>query len=233
MTKFQVLDKGFIDFLEKFGDELTIANCARVSFGKMKTQMDDSDKRLIKYLLKHNHTSPFRHVFLRFHVKAPEFVMRQWYKHVVGIEWTSNSSAQLHGWNEISGRYVALRDYYFPEHWRKQSEDKKQGSDGLVSDQLAIHDKYASLIASVESLYHDLIHFNVAKEQARIVLPLSIYTECIWTVSLQALLNFIRLRDADDAQFEIREYAKVFTDILKTHFPTALQEYNESSADAS
>jgi thymidylate synthase (FAD) len=228
MNPFPVLDKGFVHLLEKFGDELTIVNCARVSFGKTKDELDDSDKKLIKYLLNHKHTSPFRHVFFRFHIKAPEFVMRQWFKHVVGIEWTSNSSSQLHGWNEISGRYVAMHEYYFPDHWRKQSENKKQGSDGLVNDQCYIKEKYTSFIKTMETLYEDLLRLNVAKEQARILIPLSVYTECIWTVSLQALMNFVLLRDAEDAQFEIREYAKVFTNILKIYFPTCLSYFENA-----
>ena len=105
MTK--VLDKGFVEVIDSLGTDLTVANAARVSFGKRKAKWDtQTDARLVRYLAKHKHFSPFRHLQVQFHIKAPEFVMRQWYKHVVGIETTSNSSTKDHAWNEISGRYV-------------------------------------------------------------------------------------------------------------------------------
>lgn len=221
---YHVLDKGFLTYLDRFGDELTIVNSARVSFGKSKDVMDESDKKLLRYLIRHHHTSPFRHVFFRFHIKAPEFVLRQWFKHVVGIEWTTNTINQLHGWNEISGRYVAQREFYSPKEWRKQSESKKQGSDGVVKAQDKIKDLYNKYITEIERLYKEFESENVAKEQIRLLLPLSVYTECIWTVSLQALWHFIRLRDADDAQYEIREYARVCSQILEKEFPNCFQE---------
>ena len=126
--KSKVLDKGFIEVVDSLGDDLTVVNSARVSFGKRKKYWDKSDERLVRYLAKHKHYSPFRRLQVQFHIKAPEFVMRQWYKHVVGIETTSNSSAKDHAWNEISGRYVEVEDFYYPSVWRKQSDDiNKQG----------------------------------------------------------------------------------------------------------
>jgi thymidylate synthase (FAD) len=223
MTEYKVLDKGFIRYLEKFGDELTIVNSARVSFGKQKTVMEPSDGKLIHYLLKHHHTSPFRHVFFRFHIKAPEFVMRQWFKHVVGAEWTSSSSHQLHGWNEISGRYIVMNEFYEPTEWRKQSQDKKQGSDGLMENQTIYTEQYKSALENIQDVYHKMIEDGVAKEQARIILPLSLYTECIWTVSLQALLNFISLRKDSHAQSEIRDYANILDEIISQEFPYSCQ----------
>ena len=100
--KSQVLDKGFIEVVDSLGNDLTVVNSARVSFGKRKTKFDKSDERLVRYLAKYKHYSPFRHLQVQFHIKAPEFVMRQWYKHVVGIETTSNASTKDHAWNEIS-----------------------------------------------------------------------------------------------------------------------------------
>jgi len=223
MTEYKVLDKGFIRYLEKFGDELTIVNSARVSFGKQKTVMEPSDGKLIYYLLKHHHTSPFRHVFFRFHIKAPEFVMRQWFKHVVGAEWTSSSSHQLHGWNEISGRYIVMNEFYQPTEWRKQSQDKKQGSDGFMENQTIYTEQYKSALENIQHVYHKMIEDGVAKEQARIILPLSLYTECIWTVSLQALLNFISLRKDSHAQSEIRDYAYILDEIISQEFPYCCQ----------
>ena len=219
MKEYKVLDKGFINYFDKFGDELTIVNSARVSFGKQKTTFEESDAKLIRYLLKHQHTSPFRHVFFRFHIKAPEFVMRQWFKHVVGAEWTSTSSNQLHGWNEISGRYVVMDEFYNPTEWRKQSVDKKQGSDGLVENQEICTKDYIETLQMIQNTYKNMIQNGVAKEQARIILPLSLYTECIWTVSLQALFNFIMLRKDSHAQAEIQEYDKILDQIVKDEFP--------------
>ena len=113
--KSQVLDKGFIEVVDSLGNDLTVVNSARVSFGKRKKKWDKSDERLVRYLAKYKHYSPFRHLQVQFHIKAPEFVMRQWYKHVVGIETTSSSSTKDHAWNEISGRYVPVEISTIPQ----------------------------------------------------------------------------------------------------------------------
>ena len=111
MLKIDVLDKGFVEVVDSLGSDLTVVNSVRVSFGKRKKKWDKSDEKLVNYLAKHKHYSPFRHLQIQFHIKAPEFVMRQWYKHIVGIETTSNSSTKDHAWNEISGRYVQYQDW--------------------------------------------------------------------------------------------------------------------------
>ena len=149
--KKKVLDKGFIEVVDTLGNDLTVVNSARVSFGKRKETWTKSDERLVRYLSKYKHYSPFRHLQVQFHVKAPEFVMRQWYKHVVGIETTSNSSTKDHAWNEISGRYVEVEDFYTPEVWRKQSEDNKQASEGVLEDlqQFRMNDTYEQFMRSV------------------------------------------------------------------------------------
>lgn len=215
----------FVKCLDIFGDELTIVNAARVSFGKQKEVLDDSDERLIAYLIRHRHFSPFRHVFLRFHIRAPETVMRQWYKHVVGCEW--GYANQLHGWNEISGRYVRSGpdDYYIPEEWRAQSMDKKQGSDGVVPDQEGCDTMYRTAIEAVNDAYNGLIEKGVAREQARMILPMCLFTETIWTASLQAVLHFISLRDEDHAQQEIRQYARIIHDIVRSRFPITCRHW--------
>ena len=115
IEKIEVLDKGFVEVLGFLGTDLTVANSARVSFGKRKNIYDKSDYRLVRYLAKHKHFSPFRHLVVQLHIKAPEFVMRQAYKHVVGIETTSSYPTKDHAWNEISGRYVPVEEYYIPE----------------------------------------------------------------------------------------------------------------------
>ena len=217
----KVLDKGFVEVIDTLGNDLTVVNSARVSFGKRKTKWDKSDERLVRYLAKHKHHSPFRHLQIQFHIKAPEFVMRQWYKHVVGIETTSNSSTKDHAWNEISGRYVPVEEYYIPDIWRKQSRDNKQASEGVlesVRNGQAKH-YYNTALDTTLVMYKRLIDLGVAKEQARVILPLSQYTEVYWTASFQAVMNFIELRDEKTSQWEIQEYAKVIKKLCLTSFP--------------
>ncbi len=228
--KLEVLDKGFVEVVDSLGNDLTVVNSARVSFGKRKEKFDKSDERLVRYLAKYKHYSPFRHLQIQFHIKAPEFVMRQWYKHVVGIETTSNSSAKDHAWNEISGRYVPVEDFYYPSVWRKQSEDNKQASEGELDDlqQKRMSMVYRTFMNNVEMCYETMINSGVAKEQARIVLPLSQYTEVYWTASFQAVMNFIELRNEKTAQIEIQEYAKVLLNQMKEVFPKTTELWCEA-----
>ena len=213
------LDKGYIELLEKFGDEKTIVNAARVSYGAKTEEFDAKDEKLMRYLYRNKHMSPFRHVMFRFRIKAPEFVMRQWYKHVTGIETTSTSSCKDHAWNEISGRYKVVDDFYIPSEWRAQSKSSKQASQGLIEDQHSASFLFSSALATTLLTYEKLLELGVAKEQARIILPLNQYTEVIWTASAQAVLNFIELRDHPHAQVEIREYAMKMRNIVQETFP--------------
>jgi thymidylate synthase (FAD) len=228
--KINVLDKGFVDCQEVFGDELTVVNCARVSFGKQKTVMDEDDLRLLRYLIKNKHFSPFRHVMFRFHIKAPEFVMRQWYKHIIGAEWSSAGAyAPFHAWNEISGRYVPLTEFYVPDQWRKQSTNSKQGSSGFFETDNEFAPQYNEYIDQMSKLYNSFIELGVAKEQARILLPLSVYTETIWTCSFQAVMNFLELRLDPHAQLEIQEFAKAIEEIVVAHMPNVVEVWNKGA----
>ena len=229
--KTKVLDKGFIEVIDSLGNDLTVVNSARVSFGKRKSTWSASDRRLCKYLAKHKHYSPFRHLQVQFHVKAPEFVMRQWYKHVVGIETTSNGSTKDHAWNEISGRYVPVEEFYIPEIWRKQSEDNKQASEGVLESENNSRAKhyYDNALSTTVSMYNRLINdLGVAKEQARVILPLSQYTEVYWTASFQAIMNFIELRNEKTSQIEIQEYAKAMLKITHDTFPKITEIWAEA-----
>lgn len=217
--KKDVLDKGFIEVIDKLGSDLTVVNSARVSFGKRKETFDSSDRKLVKFLAKNKHWSPFRHMMVQFHVKAPEFVMRQWYKHVVGIETSSSSSAKDHAWNEISGRYVPVSDFYIPANWRKQSENNKQASEGSIEDQNSANEVFNSAMNDILNSYQKLLDLGIAKEQARMLLPLNQYTEVYWTASFQAIMNFIDLRDEATAQWEIREYAIAMKELMYNIFP--------------
>ena len=230
MIKSDVLDKGFIEVVDSLGNDLTVVNSARVSFGKRKEKWDKSDERLVRYLAKHKHYSPFRHLQVQFHIKAPEFVMRQWYKHVVGIETPSNSSAKDHAWNEISGRYVEVEDFYYPSVWRKQSDDNKQASEGVLDDlqQKRMTSVFNEYMRQVEMAYDRMIDAGMAKEQARIILPLNQYTEVYWTASFQAIMNFIELRNEKTSQIEIQEYAKVMLEQMKEVFPKTTELWSEA-----
>ena len=226
-TKHEVLDKGFVEVIDALGIDLTVANSARVSFGKRKNTYDKSDERLVRYLAKHKHFSPFRHLVVQFHIKAPEFVTRQLYKHVVGIETTSSSITKDHAWNEISQRYVPVDEFYIPENWRAQSEDSKQASSGTIKEQEEATEAYASAIQVGRHYYEKLLELGVAKEQARALLPLSCYTEFYWTASFQAICNFIELRDKTDAQWEIRQYAIVLKKVLHELYPQTTQIWED------
>ena len=218
-----VLDKGFVEVIDNMGSDLTVSNSARVSFGKRKITYDNRDRKLVTYLAKHKHFSPFRHLMVQFHIKAPEFVMRQWYKHVVGCETTSSSSTKAHAWNEISGRYVPVREYYYPSFFRKQSKDNKQASEGRLENDDEARANWAMAMSFLQNSYDKLLSAGVAKEQARCILPLAQYTEVYWTASFQAIMNFIELRDEKTAQWEIREYAKILKEFMHQLYPETMK----------
>ena len=227
MLKSEVLDKGFIEVVDSLGNDLTVVNSARVSFGKRKETGDNGDEKLVRYLAKHKHFSPFRHLQVQFHIKAPEFVMRQAYKHVVGIETTSNSSTKDHAWNEISGRYVEVEDYYTPSVFRRQSEDNKQASEGAIEQQSAALGAWEESLKHAKTFYENLLRLGVAKEQARAILPLNQYTEVYWTASFQAIANFIELRAEKTSQWEIQEYAKVLQNLMFKVYPKTTEIWSK------
>jgi thymidylate synthase (FAD) len=198
---------GLVELVDVMGDAVTVVNAARVSMGRHVTDLGDADRKLLRYLWEHEHTSPFRHVTLQFRIKAPVFVLRQWMKHQVGC-----------AWNEISGRYVTFKDeVWLPQRWRAQSAKLKQGSEGPLDDVGALA---ASLIyqeAVTQSLmaYHHLLRLGVAKEQARLILPLSLMSECYWTASLHAVIHFLKLRLDLHAQEEIRDFARAVEKLVR------------------
>ena len=228
--KIDVLDKGYIELVDTLGDDLTPVNAARVSFGGRSDTFEEKDRKLSKFLIKHKHHSPFRHQHAMFILKAPEFVMRQWYKHVVGIETTSSSVTKDHAWNEISGRYIPVQEYYYPDVWRKQSDDNKQASEGELDElqQKRMTQMYGEYMRQVEMTYERMVEAGMAKEQARIVLPLSQYTLVYWTASFQSIMNFIELRDEPTAQWEIQKYAKALKEIMLDIFPETTKLWGET-----
>jgi thymidylate synthase (FAD) len=210
--KVEVLDDGFVRMVATMGNDLSVVNAARVSFGKQKNELGPRDEKLIKYLWDNEHTSPFRHAYVQFHIKAPIFVLRQWMKHQVGSSW-----------NEISGRYVKFEpSFYCPENWREQHESNKQGSKGSIQDQKQANELYKDAMKVQWDSYQRLIELGVCKEQARMLLPVSTYSECFWTSSLQSLMHFLHLREDAHAQWEIQQYAKAVRKLIEPQFPICL-----------
>ena len=225
--KIDVLDKGYIEVVDKLGDDLTPVNAARVSFGQRSDTFTEKDRKLSKFLIKHKHFSPFRHQHIMLIIKAPEFVMRQAYKHVVGIETTSDHPTKDHAWNEISGRYIAYEDFYEPTEFRAQSDDNKQASEGLIEEQSKANQYWKEAQDKSVDSYNKLLKIGVAKEQARSILPLTVYTKVWWTASFQSIMNFIDLRDEKTAQWEIQQYAKVLKEIMLEVFPKTTKIWSE------
>jgi thymidylate synthase (FAD) len=194
-----------VELLSHFGNDLMIVNVARVSYGKEVSTLDEKDGKLINYLVKHGHTSPFRHPQIQFRITCPIYVERQLFKHQVGL--TANS---------ISGRYVDFSDTYSPiDEWRKQSKYSKQGSDGAIEEQLAASEIEAGVIEYCKTAYQKLIKLGVSKEQARTILPINLNTSFIWTGSLLAFIHLFDLRIKPDAQKETREVAQMMLDLVK------------------
>ena len=203
-------------YIDHMGSDLSVVNAARVSFGKKSEWNPDwrddhyeplltGDSKLIKYLAKHKHMSPFGHAFASFHIKAPIFVARQLVKH------------KFLRWNEISRRYVDSEpEFYQPDVWRGQSVDKKQGSEGVVDVGDWGDTNWACLIA-----YNDLLDHGVAPEQARMVLPQSTMTEWYWSGSLDAFADMCRLRCAPDTQAETRLVADIIAGRMIHLFPAS------------
>lgn len=227
--KIDVLDKGYIELVDSLGDDLTPVNAARVSFDGFSEEFTDKDRKLSRFLIKHKHHSPFRHQHAMFIIKAPEFVMRQWYKHVVGIETTSAHVTKDHAWNEISGRYVPYDEFYEPKEFRKQSDDNKQASDGLLDSEQQVDATIIWRTAQQKSIqaYNKMLEMGMAREQARSILPLTVYTKVWWTASFQSMMNFIELRDEATSQVEIQEYARALKKIVLTLFPESSKLWSE------
>ena len=206
-----------VELIDHMGSDLSVVNAARVSFGKISDTLDTKDEKLIGFLAKHNHWTPFGHTSITLHIKAPIFVARQLSKHQVGLVW-----------NEISRRYVSDKPQaWISNMWRQESEDKKQGSEsfGVVSQGI-VEDIYASSIAHSIDAYSRLLKLKVCEEQARAVLPQSTYTEWYWTGSVAAFSRVCKLRLEETAQEETREVALAISDHCGKLFPVSWRELN-------
>lgn len=219
MNQIEVLDKGYVRLVDKLGSDLSVVNAARVSYDKEASEFSAKDFKLLMFLIREGHTSPFRHAALTFEVYAPLFVARQWWKYAV----SSTHVDDQNGWNESSRRYITeAEEFYVPTVWRSKPENSKQGS-GAPVDEVVAADYTAALesvISIGESWYQSALEDGIAPEQARLFLPAyGMYVRWRWTVSLQGVLTFLEQRLAHDAQFEIVEYAKAVRDLVQVEFP--------------
>ena len=220
-----VLDKGFVELLDTFGDDLTVVNAARVSFAKESKVLEPRDEKLIAYLAKHEHNTPFFHPQARFRLKMPIYVAREWFRHTVGF-----------ARNEVSRRYVdEAPECYVPAELRERDTNKKQGS---KQTPIESNDVTLKEVAEFQGLamdfYDSLLKRNVAPEVARGVLPQSMYTEFIETGSLAAYARLCNLRLSPYAQLEIQVYAKAVCELLESRFPVSWKalELGKDSLDA-
>ena len=231
--RINVLGKGFIELIDgpKEDPRLKIVNAARVSFNKESNTLSKKDINLISFLKENGHFSTFRHSHFTFRWKAPLFVFRQAWKYQIDSSWEEDSSITTEkidgggilipstNWSEASGRYIQFDpEFYIPSEIRVQSTDNKQGSHGKLEELPNGSDPvefFKERCLEQYEAYKYLISSGAAKEQCRSLLPQGIYTQCIWTCSLQTLMFFLSQRLKSDAQFEIREYALAIKDIMQ------------------
>lgn len=222
--EFQVLDKGFVRMVDYYGSDSRIVQAARVSYGEG-TKTVSQDGALIDYLLRHQHTSPFEQVVFTFHLKMPIFVARQWVRHRMGRM------------NEVSGRYSIMKDeFYVPENSciSKQSTNNKQGRGEVFEEQQA-KEFQAEFIEGQQKayeVYKGMVEKGIAREIARINLPLALYTEFYWQMDLHNLFHFLKLRLDSHAQYEIRLYAEKILEIIKTVCPMAVSSFENTMEKA-
>jgi thymidylate synthase (FAD) len=207
-----VLDHGFVRLDDAMADDLSVVNGARVSFARHKTELDDSDAGLIRFLMRERHGTPFEHNSFRFHIRAPIFVAREWFRHRVG------------SFNEFSMRYAkATDDFYVPEPDDVRSQVGKPGAYSFESVEPGIaettREEMRAVYEAAFSAYERLVELGVARELARSVLPVGAYTEFYWTVNARALMNFLSLRNSETAQREIRRYAEAAERFLEERMP--------------
>ncbi len=222
------VDDGYVQLTDYMGaGDLSVVNAARVSFGKRKESLDESDAKLIRYLARHRHMSPFRHMQFTFVIHTSEVVCRQLYKHQVGCAFTSGEMREAATvWNEISGRYVKFEEeFHQVEYFRRQHESNKQAS--LPDEIIERNDEAVAIfqdaIKSSYESYEKLLALGACREQARMVLPVSFMNTLVWTASLEAVANFIRLRDHEGAQWEIRKLALAIKDLITPICPVSIK----------
>jgi thymidylate synthase (FAD) len=211
----RVLDKGEVEIKTMMGGDFSVIAAARVSNGatfEEASKGPEADQKLINYLVKHRHGTPFEHAAFTFYVKTPLFVRSEWHRH------------RIASYNEISGRYVEYEpEFYIPSVFRIAAQTNKQGSVIPENKLQEWHDKNREIIEHVSEIafynYKRMLKENVAKEMARMILPLNLYTQFYFTVNARSLMNFLSLRCAEDAQYEIRQYALAIEKMFAQQMP--------------
>jgi len=222
-----VLDKGYVSLVNVMGNDLSIVNAARVSYDKESEEFSDRDEKLLEFLVREGHTSPFRHAALTFEVYAPLFVARQWWKYAVA----SSHVDDQNGWNESSRRYITENEqFYVPlaDQWRSKPENSKQGSGEPVDPEIG--EKHFNALVDIIGIgteaYHKAMDDGIAPELARLFLPAyGMYVRWRWTTSLHGAMHFIKQRVEHDAQVEIQEYAKAVRNLVAKAFPTTYKVF--------
>ncbi len=225
-----VLDKGYVRLVNHMGSDLTVVNAARVSFAKQSDALTEKDLRLIQFLAREGHTSPFRHAVIQYEIYAPLMVARQWWKYVIGSAHYEGTSDSLEAWNESSRRYITEEPaFYTPAagQWRSAPANSKQGSGDIVAWELG--EKYTRELMNYVDLgiqkYEAALADGICAEQARLFLPAyGLYVRWYWTASLQSVAHFLNQRLEHDAQKEIQDYAKAILEIVKALFPVTIDE---------
>jgi thymidylate synthase (FAD) len=222
MMEIKVLDHGFVSLEDSCATDLSVVNSARVSFNKYHEKMEEGDDKLIGFLMKNRHGTPFEQNFFRFRVKAPIFVFREWHRHRIGISI-----------NEWSARYSELKnEFYIPdaEHIRVQIGKPGQYTYESCDPAKAITFQRALKDHCEKSfkLYQESIEMEIAKEQARFFLPVNIYSEMYWSCNARSLMNFLSLRNAPKAMWEIRQYSAQLENIFKEIMPITWQYFVEN-----
>ena len=229
MTKVNVLDKGYVRLVDTLGNDLSVVNAARVSYDKEVAEFSPKDARLIDFLIREGHTSPFRHAALTFEVYAPLFVARQWWKYAVA----SSHVDDQNGWNESSRRYITeSEEFYVPSAswWRSKPENSKQGSGEPINASSGFYytNKLNDTITEGVRLYQEAMSDNIAPEIARLFLPAyAMYVRWRWTVSPQGVMTFLEQRLEHDAQKEIQDYAFAVKDLAHGAFPETFKALHQ------
>lgn len=213
-----VLDNGFVRLVDFMGGDLAVVQGARVSFGQ-ETKGDERDRKLVMYLMKHQHGTPFEMAVFKFHIKAPIFVARQWFRHRIG------------SYNEISYRYVEVKDeFYVPSQMRAQDTKNKQASFAGNFTQEQNQTACGLMTMAYEEAYEkyqQLLTMGVARELARIILPVAMYTQFYVTYNARSLMNFIQLRSGEGAQYEIKLYAETLSRFFREKMPWTFAAFEE------
>lgn len=203
----KLLDRGFVRLVDFMGGDLAVVQSARVSYAA-ESKGEEADRKLINYLLKNDHMTPFEQSVFKFHVSCPIFVMRQWIRH------------RMASYNEISGRYTEVKDeFYIPTVWRGQDLKNKQGSVAANVPNEELTRLLDSQVRACYETYQKLLKLGAAREMARMILPLNGYTQFYWTINARSLMNFISLRADAHAQWEIQKYAEALASFFEEKMP--------------